>query len=276
MILLTGIPRSGTTLCCALLNKRDDVVALHEPIPPHLFPSSCTPQQALTLVRQQLDFYVEAIASGHPFEHGHKGGLQLDNPVGQEMASGVRKVVAERGLVQLPVREKGSYQLVVKHNALFTALLPELSMQQRVVGIVRNPVDVLLSWLTVDLPVNKGRLPMGERFSCELAQTLRNIDTRIERQWRIYMWFVGQFLRANIAVIRYEDVVATGGNCLDSALQLPPIAREPLSSLEREFPPLILAELARLLPTLRNADYGRLYQTADIDERWESVAKTYR
>ena len=31
-ILLTGIPRSGTTLCCSLLNRLPDVLALVEPL----------------------------------------------------------------------------------------------------------------------------------------------------------------------------------------------------------------------------------------------------
>src|SRR5947199_3899761 len=31
-VLITGIPRSGTTLVCSLLNKVPDVVALHEPM----------------------------------------------------------------------------------------------------------------------------------------------------------------------------------------------------------------------------------------------------
>src|SRR5437763_7502866 len=31
-VLIAGIPRSGTTLVCSLLNKVPDVVALHEPM----------------------------------------------------------------------------------------------------------------------------------------------------------------------------------------------------------------------------------------------------
>src|ERR1700757_1583022 len=31
-VLITGLPRSGTTLVCSLLNKLPDIVALHEPM----------------------------------------------------------------------------------------------------------------------------------------------------------------------------------------------------------------------------------------------------
>src|SRR5215208_2146985 len=36
-IVLTGLPRSGTTLACRLLNTLPDTVALHEPIAPGKF-----------------------------------------------------------------------------------------------------------------------------------------------------------------------------------------------------------------------------------------------
>jgi hypothetical protein len=76
----------------------------------------------------------------------------------------VQQAVAERGMVQLPPRDKNSYELIIKQNALFTALIPVLAKEFQMVCIVRNPVDVLLFWLTVDLPVNRGHIPAGERF----------------------------------------------------------------------------------------------------------------
>jgi hypothetical protein len=36
-VVLTGLPRSGTTLACRLLNTLPDTVALHEPIAPGRF-----------------------------------------------------------------------------------------------------------------------------------------------------------------------------------------------------------------------------------------------
>src|SRR3954469_15466930 len=38
-VLITGTPRSGTTLLCSLLNKVPDVVALHEPMNVWEFPN---------------------------------------------------------------------------------------------------------------------------------------------------------------------------------------------------------------------------------------------
>ncbi len=49
-IILTGIPRSGTTLICYLLNKIPNTVALHEPMGPLL--NACENSQ---LARLQIN-----------------------------------------------------------------------------------------------------------------------------------------------------------------------------------------------------------------------------
>jgi hypothetical protein len=92
--LITGIPRSGTTLCCKLLNQRVDVVALHEPINPGALAPSASGVEAVDGIVQQIAQFDLAIEQGLPFTHGDKGGLSIDNPVGQTIKEGVRQVVA--------------------------------------------------------------------------------------------------------------------------------------------------------------------------------------
>jgi len=263
LTLITGIPRSGTTLCCKLLNDRDDVVALHEPINPSDLPGSITGLLAVANISLQIDSFANAIQAGLPFPHGDKGGLQIDNPVGDANQSGVRHVVAKRGMIQLPPRMVGSYQLVIKQNALFTALLPLLKEHYPIVCIVRNPIDVLLSWMTVDLPVNRGRLPAGERFSAELRELL-NDKACLQRQLIIYQWFIRQFLTSGLPILRYEDVVATSGAALDKALGLPPIERDKLNAKERSFDKQTLAKLELALPKLLELELGGFYTKQDI------------
>jgi hypothetical protein len=45
-----------------------------------------------------------------------------------------------------------------KHNALYGVVLPEIvhSGRFRVIVTVRDPVAVLMSWRTLDLPVSRG------------------------------------------------------------------------------------------------------------------------
>jgi hypothetical protein len=262
--LITGIPRSGTTLCCKLLNQRVDVMALHEPINPGSLAPSATEAEALDAIVQQIAQFDLAIEQGLPFTHGDKGGLSIDNPVGQTIKEGVRQVVAKRGEVQLPAREKNSYSLVVKQNALFTALMPKLKKQFPMICIVRNPVDVLLSWLTVDLPVNRGHIPAGERFDPLLRQQLAQQEDCLSRQLTIYKWFMVGFLTSGHPIIRYEDVIASGGANLDKALGLSQITREPLQSQQRTFSPHTLQQLELAMPSLLELDFAGLYGKKDI------------
>ena len=51
-IFLTGIPRSGTTLCCKLLNQYNDVLALVEPIPASQWESITDPRKAADRIEQ--------------------------------------------------------------------------------------------------------------------------------------------------------------------------------------------------------------------------------
>ncbi|WP_041713986.1 sulfotransferase domain-containing protein [Paraglaciecola sp. T6c] len=256
--LISGIPRSGTTLCCNLLNQRNDMVALHEPINPSLFPDKCTPFEASHLIAKQIYQFDLAIEKGQPFSHGDKGGLDIDNPVGKHAIAGVRQVVAKRGEVQLPPRDKISYHLIVKQNALFTALIPQLIQQFSILCIVRNPVDVLLSWFTVDLPVNRGHIPAGERFDEALRLSLQDKDC-LGRQLSIYQWFISRFMQSGLTCIRYEDVVATNGAVLDEALALPIQARETLSEQSRTFSAATLDTLKEAVPHLLTLDCGKYY-----------------
>lgn len=217
--LITGIPRSGTTLTCKLLNIIDNVFALHEPInpPDHIKTDEDVPDQIFHYILHLYD----CIKLGKPFENGHSASLNFDNPVGQtrDQAS-LRQVIAQRGLIQLPPQST-NFTLFVKQNALFTVFIEDLSKLFEITCIVRNPIDVLISWMSVDLPVNKGRLPVGERFNGELKKIVQQEDT-LTRQCLIYAWFIKQFCLSNAPVLKYEDLISTNGESLYSLLKMEP------------------------------------------------------
>lgn len=264
--LLTGIPRSGTTLSCNLLNNFSNVVALHEPIQPLTLPV----KNALLHLNSRLISIREEIERKHEVEVGNKGSLHFTNPVGEAVVNGVRQVIAQRGLVKIEKPVNHTFHLVVKQNAMFTALLSDIIEIYPMVSIVRNPVDVLLSWLTVDLPINRGRVPGGERFDTALREELDALPNRIDRQWFIYNWFVQCFLNAKtkgLVIVRYEDIILSQGACLhdvfsDKATLLKP--NTPLVTPKRTFSPSTLYELSTLKKDMLNADFGGLYTQEDI------------
>jgi hypothetical protein len=108
------------------------------------------------------------------------------------------------------------FTLAIKHNAGFAAMLELLAERFPCYGIVRNPLAVLASWNSVNLPVQKGHVPVGEQIDARLQSALAGIDDRTERQFYILRWFFERFARLipRDRIFRYEDIVSTGGRAL--------------------------------------------------------------
>ncbi len=211
-LLLTGLPRAGTTLCCHILNGCKNVLALHEPLSPCDFSSDETPEMALEIIGGFVARTRARIRNSGVALSRHRDGLVPDNPVSLETAdSGLRALDVTQGLIDIGDRNlRPGFDLVVKHNALFTALLPDLLLAFPVYGIVRNPLAVLASWNTVDLPVNQGRIPAGEKFAPALKHQLDRTSDRVARQLLILEWFCQQYAEKldSDSILRYEDFVA--------------------------------------------------------------------
>src|SRR5438132_13379265 len=101
-VLITGTPRSGTTLVCSLLNKLPDVVALHEPMNVWDFANCHSRDDVVKIIN---DFCAEMRKSLH--ESGvaiskHAGGTIPDNfATGQVSRTGMRLRKKEHGRVRI-------------------------------------------------------------------------------------------------------------------------------------------------------------------------------
>jgi len=213
-LVLTGVPRGGTTLACRLLSECDDTFALFEPMDV----ASLSSNHAVA-VERVVAFFQEArlqLQTDGTATTKHRDGTLPDNPFDQARGQdGRRSLSVNRSNIPLG-RPGGPFNLVIKHNAAFCALLPELTRRFEALAIVRNPLAVLCSWQTVDLPVSDGRVPAGERLDQELAARLASTRRVLDRQCILVDWFFSRFdrhLPAN-AVLRYEDVVETKGRLL--------------------------------------------------------------
>jgi hypothetical protein len=209
-LLLTGLPRAGTTLSCNILNGHANVLALLEPMTPSDFKPELGRSAAIEFIQEfAANTRVQVLTQGRAISR-HKDGVVPENPVAYEVSnSGLRQLDVSLGSIAVGDHvQNESFTLVIKHNALFTALLPELREVFPVYGIVRNPLAVLASWNSVNLPVNSGRIPAGEMYSPELSELLADTPGRIERQLHILEWFCGYFARSlSNPILRYEDFV---------------------------------------------------------------------
>ncbi len=211
--LLTGLPRSGTTLCCHILNTCPNTLALHEPLSPQDFDAAKGAQSA---VQKISDFACQTRSTVHNDGLAisrQRDGKVPDNPVAQQVSdNGLRANAVTLGAMDVSAQQlTPDFNLIVKHNALFTALLPELKQTYPMYAVIRNPLAVLASWNSVDLPVNRGRIPAGEKYSADLQRQLDAEPDRLARQLIILEWFFSRFAThvKPEKVLRYEHFVKT-------------------------------------------------------------------
>src|SRR5437016_4669259 len=194
-VLITGTPRSGTTLICSLLNKLPDIVALHEPMNVWEFANCRSGDEIAEMVE---NFCAESRKSLH--EEGfavskHVGGKVRDNSAAVDRA-GKRSRQTEHGRIEIDKPVSKEFTLAIKHPAAFTALLEPLSKRFECFAIVRNPLATLASWNSLDwLALRDGRSPIGEKLDVDLARALETKSDAVERQIQILEWFYDRFHR---------------------------------------------------------------------------------
>lgn len=268
--LLTGIPRSGTTLCCSLLNQVTGTIALHEPINPSNL--NLNKHNALDILSKEIFAKQRAIKEGLPFENGDSKNLKVSNPIDDatDNKHKIRKQVSKRGLITVPSFKGTEFNLFIKQNALFTAYLAELTKRFSVLCIVRNPVQVMLSWWSVDLPINKGYLPAGQKNSVELDQSLQGLN-QFQRQCQIYTWFCRQFVNNPVNYLKYEDLVKNQATDLFSLLELRGnLPNVSLSFQKRVFQDDVLSKLSEYADLLLNLDCQNIYSKEEIKHSLDS------
>ena len=219
-IVITGPGRSGTTLTCHLLNKLPDTVALSEPINPGKFSDLLPDTEAVAQGIQ--NFYREqrqlALGRGVVLSK-HLGGVVPDNPKG--MVDGVRKRVVEKGHIPVGKELGPDFFLAVKQPGIFTAMLPDLVGRFACFAIVRNPLAIRASSLSIES--NKGRkgrvsarvkydAGLGEKMEQKKAAGADAIDKWLLRMHSNFERYKETLPPEN--VIRYEDICESNGRAL--------------------------------------------------------------
>lgn len=216
-ILLTGVPRSGSSLLCNLLNHYENTLALLEPI--NQFPDSNTGMLEVCQYIAKLSFqYRNDVLSSSKVLSMHSGGCIPTNTLSDKFDDCLRGSVVEYGVIDVDSKLTEDFCLVIKQNAFFTSILKYLRCFFPCYGVVRNPLSVLCSWATVDIPVNVGQIPEGERFDIKLRERLNRAVDNLDRQLIILNWFFEKFDRylAPENIIKYENtILANGVNLAD-------------------------------------------------------------
>lgn len=232
-VVLTGIPRSGTTLACFLLNKLPDTVALIEPMDVSEFPGFLRNGTLIDNIRSFFSKTRKSILAGEAVPCKLvKGGL-TDNTIGDKRNDhGMRILAEEYGNIRIDKKLSDDFMLAVKHPAAFTALLKMLSQHFRCYAVVRNPLAILGSWNSVDIAVNDGHSPAAEALDKNLRNSLSKINDKMDRQLNLLSWYFEQYdeYLSLTDVIKYEDIISSGGGSLRSITPKASLMNERLES----------------------------------------------
>ncbi len=224
-VLLTGLPRGGTTLACELLNHLPDVRALDEPMDPNRLLRDAARQEGPPIDGAAIRTAIERFALEQRrsiIDRGtaltlHVGGRVIGARVSDVRdADGRRVPMGRRGEIAVERPASPDFTLVIKHPVAFTALLGILLERFAVFAVVRNPLAVLCSWESAPFMQREGRLGLRPEIAPEIARRLEATEDRLERQLELLGWFFECYasLLPRERVIRYEDMIATGGAAL--------------------------------------------------------------
>lgn len=210
-LIVTGIPRSGTTLTAAIIDGMEDAVCINEP----QWQSAWSRQghDRATYVKRIRDDFghtrATLLAGGSILTRVSPEGTDVTNFFDQ--SAPVRK---RRPLTFAPMSRPGlqtNFLLAMKHNAHYACVLEELASLPdfAVLAVIRNPVDTLLSWRSLNIPVSSGSMPAAEPFWPEITEARGDTQDVLLVQARIVELFFRRFhaLREKIAILRLEDLI---------------------------------------------------------------------
>jgi hypothetical protein len=217
-VLITGTPRSGTTLTCHLLNKLPETVALHEPMRVGRLADLRDYEEIRRAIKRFCDEQRESIHMRKVATSKNIGGAVPDNHFEAiRSGTGLRQSLVSKGEIVLDKELSQDFMLALKHPAYFAAVLKGLVERFPVYAVVRNPLATLSSWSSIDVNIQRGRAPAAEQFDSDLKARLDSIEDALDRQIYLLGWFHKQFRRhlPDESIIRYEAVVESGGKALD-------------------------------------------------------------
>jgi hypothetical protein len=238
-LVITGLPRSGTSFLCAQLNALENTAAINEP--DDVF-------GILLRERSPLARWWCLGQGGGPVDHGRRlagyyRALRARIAAGDAVPN---KIAEDTGLVDehVPWRParvtSGDFVLATKNTLLYTCNLAAiLSQSFRIVALVRNPRDSITSWQSADprrMPhLRDGRIPFFERLPRgALGETQRRDYAAIQRETDAVRRLAGlwSFLtrlyidnRQRLVIVKYEELIADPERALSlvlgSAVRLP-------------------------------------------------------
>jgi hypothetical protein len=206
--LVCGLPKSGTTFLQRTLD-------LHPQI-------SCPSEQSFTnlsrIIQQALQNYAQVL---NTFDRrtGGQGASRYGATIENEMLRAAIAVLSKSFSRGRPIHG-------LNDNSVFNEIERYLNLlsNAKIIGIVRNPVDVGLSIWRHSLWLAREEPKFADKHLAIIDNPKKTVEGMIELMLPSYRASVGRFLelaaaRSNLHVVRYEQLVASKESELKRLLQ---------------------------------------------------------
>ncbi len=269
-VILTGVPRSGTTVTSHLLNRLPNMVALHEPWDVRRLATLGTYMLLGHRITRLFAKTRRSIWVNRTAVSKHVGGEVPTDSFGYEREeTGLRPSLDSKGEIRIDKALTLDFLLVIKHPSAFTAVLEGLNKRFATYAVIRNPLAILASWNSVKIPVYEGHAPAAERLDRRLRRRLGEIGDRIERQLYLLSWFFEKYrtVLPNESVLKYEHIISSRGRALSAITPHASSLDVPLPNLNRNdtYDRELMKLLGRrLLKT--NGPYWAFYTRESVEE----------
>jgi hypothetical protein len=212
-IIVTGIPRSGTSLLTTLIDSTPNAVGLHEPYWQAEWASQNKNKGASAFVEyliQNFSSTRQKLLNGHTVhDRRDAAGNSVTNYYVRNDDGTVNETFKLRPINPKSIND--DFVLAMKHCGLYLGVLDEIakSNQFAIIAIIRKKEDVLKSWRSLpNIPPNRGRLPGAEVYCPKIREIVsRNISTEYKQEL-IYDYAYEKITKTEtIEVVFYEEMV---------------------------------------------------------------------
>ncbi len=210
--LISGIPRSGTTLLTSTLSSSSQVVVFSEP---EWLKTLRTKAHDATSFTQQLTHQIAELRVSVEKKHAiqlKSSHFQKGQPANYYIRGEQGKIISDKSEYST-LLDPGLYKapFIIKSNAQFTACLKQLidTRAFKIHCIIRNPVAVVMSWRSLDIPVSHGNMKIAEKYSPEYLSFIKPAKTLLEKQVLMVDWYFSEFhkYQSEAHIIKYENML---------------------------------------------------------------------
>ena len=201
-LVITGIPRSGTSYVCALLNSVENTVLVNEPLEAMQFlrnDSSRALSEYYTHTR-------DSILKGVPIQNKIVDGKFIEDTNENDVRN-----------YYVPEVKDASFVFGSKNTFIYLVCLEKIRQQLPDAGIlacIRHPYDVIASWKRVEFPHLKNANPMffvdyvssEERNKLVRIGSVKQVETRYALLWDYLAQCIIRSIDS-LVLLKYEEFV---------------------------------------------------------------------